>query len=341
MNDPRTIDVHAHVLVPAVEERVRDEAGRAEEIASMVREMGQASVAHHLSLMPEYLPRLTDLSQRMSDMDAAGIDMQVLSISPTQYYYWAESELASRIVDLVNHHIAEICRARPDRFCGLGTVALQHPELAAEQLRYAVVELGLQGCQVSTRAGEMELADDALVPFWEEAEELGAAVFIHPLGCSTMGDRLATHYLSNVIGQPIETTIALSKLIFSGLLDRFEGLTICAAHGGGYLPAYIGRSDHAHAVRPESRTMRHPPSRYLKRLYFDSLVYTPLDLRHLIDRVGADRVVLGTDYPFDMGEARPLSVLDAVSGMGVEERAAIEGGNALTMLAKTRKPRRG
>src|SRR5262249_54872702 len=158
-------------------------------------------------------------------------------------------------------------------------------------------------------------------PFWKRAEELRAFVFIHPLGCS-LGARLAPWYLSNLIGQPIETTVALSHLIFGGVLDRYPRLAVCAAHGGGYLPFYVGRSDQGHAVRPEGRTMQHPPSAYLPRLWFDSLVYTPDGLRHLIEQVGASQVVVGSDYPFDMGMDDPLAVVAAVSGLSDDERDA-------------------
>jgi len=326
-----TVDVHAHVLVPAVETLVQQHEGRAREIARQVEHMGQASVRHHLSLMPAYLPKLTDPEVRLRDMDVMGIDVQAVSVSPTQYYYWADRELAGQIVRLANGHLAALSAAHPRRFVGLATVALQHPDLAVEQLSHAMRTLGLRGVQISTAIEGVELADPALEPFWERAQELGAFVFIHPLGCS-LATRLAPWYLSNLIGQPIETTIALSHLIFGGVLDRYPRLTVCAAHGGGYLPFYVWRSDHGHAVRPESRTMQHPPSAYLRRLWFDSLVYTPDGLRHLIEQVGASQVVVGSDYPFDMGMDDPLAVVAAVAGLSDEERGAIRGGTAARLL---------
>ena len=233
-------------------------------------------------------------------MDAMGVDIQAVSVSPTQYYYWAERDLAQAIARAANECLAELCAAHPDRFVGLATVTLQHPDLAAEQLTDAVRRLGLRGCQISTQIDGVELADRRHDVFWTRAEALGAVVFVHPLGC-TLGERVTPYYLSNIVGQPIETTLALSHLIFGGTLDRHPGLKLCAAHGGGYLPSYIGRSDHGYAVRPESRTMAHAPSTYLKRIWFDSLVYTPQALEHLVREVGASQVVIGTDYPFDMG----------------------------------------
>src|SRR5690606_17804127 len=189
---------------------------------------------------------------------------------------------------------------------------------------------GLRGVEISTRADDMELADPALEPFWAAASELEAIVFIHPMGC-TLGERLASYYLSNVIGNPAETTVALVHLIFAGILDRHPGVRIVAAHGGGFLPFYSGRFDHAYEVRPETHTTPAPPSRYLQRIWFDSLVYTPLGLRHLVENVGAGQVVLGTDYPFDMGVTDPLDRL-AAAGLSEEDVRAIRGRNAARLL---------
>lgn len=325
------IDLHAHVLVPELDALVEQHPGRREELRQQAREMGEASVAQHLCLLPSYLPKLTGTERRLADMDAMGVAMQALSVSPTQYCYFAEPELAERLVALANGRLAELAAARPDRFVALGTVALQHPTLAVAQLTHVVERLGMRGVMISTRAGGRELADPALEPFFARAAELSALVFVHPLGC-TMGERLATHYLSNVIGQPLETTVALSKLIFAGVFDRHPGLLLCAAHGGGYLPFYVGRSDHAYHVRPECRTTARPPSEYLCALHYDCLVYSPLALRHLIDAVGAERVVVGTDYPFDMGLSDPLALLEQTPGLSPRERRAIARDNAARLL---------
>jgi aminocarboxymuconate-semialdehyde decarboxylase len=293
--------------------------------------MGGASVRHNATLLPQYAVALTDLDTRLRRMDAMGIDVQAVSLSPTQYYYWAESDLAREIVRVANEGLAELCAKRPDRLVGLGTVALQHPELAAEQLTTAVRSLGLRGAILSTAVNGADFSDPRFAPFWGRAEELEALLFVHPLGCS-LGERLSRYYLINAIGQPAETAVALSHLIFGGVLDRFPRLKICAAHGGGYLPFYIGRSDHAYEVRPESRTTAQPPSSYLRQLFFDSLVYRSDTLRHLIDVAGASQVVLGTDYPFDMGVEDPLERLAAVPGLSAEDLAAIRGANAARLL---------
>jgi len=325
------IDMHAHALVPSVEALVRGSEGRERERTAQARVTGSASLAHNATLGPVYGPKLTDLATRLRDMDAMQVDWQVVSIGAGQYYYWAEPALAAQIATAANEHIASLVAAAPGRLLGFATVAMQHPTLAVEQLTHAVRALGLRGVMVRTSVGDVELADPRYEPFWAAAAELGAVVFIHPLGCS-LGERIAPYYLSNVIGNPTETTIALSLLIFGGVFDRHPGLKLVAAHGGGYLPFYIARSDHGFAVRPEARTMAHPPSHYLRQITFDSLVYTPTQLRHLIDQVGVSQVVLGTDYPYDMGVDDPLVTLGAVDGLTDDDRDAIRGGNAARLL---------
>lgn len=327
-----TVDLHAHVLTPAVEALVRDRPQKQAEPALMRQTQGEASVAHNLAhMLPPALRRMTTLAERLADMDAMGVDVQVLSPSPTQYYYWADEDLARPLVALQNEHIAAECARHPDRLAGLGTVALQHPALAAEQLTHAVQALGLKGVEISASVNGRELADAALEPFWARASDLGALVFIHPLGTS-LGERVNRHYLANTIGQPLETTIALSELIFGGVLDRHAGIKLVAAHGGGYLPAYFGRSQHAHRVRPEAQQMQHAPRDYLRRIWFDTLVYEPDILRHLIDVVGASQLVVGTDYPFDMGHYDPQGLLDAVPGLSRADADAILGRNAAALL---------
>jgi len=283
-------------------------------------------------MLPHAFPRLTRVEQRLADMDSMGVDIQVLSPSPTQYYYWADRDRAQQIVRVQNEHVAEVCAQHPDRLIGLGTLALQHAELAAEQLEYGMKRLGLKGVEISTSVNGEELDVARLTPFWRRAEELGALVFIHPFG-TTLGERVNTHYLSNIIGQPLETTIALSHLIFGGVLDRHPGLRIVAAHGGGYLPSYCGRSNHGYAVRPEAKAgAQLPPVEYLRKIWFDTLVYEPEALRHLINVVGVSQVVVGSDYPFDMGHYDPHGLLAATNGLSEAERSAILGGNAATLL---------
>ena len=277
-----------------------------------------------------YRAPFADVNVRLETMDRQGIDLQVVSHMPN-FGYWAERDLAEQIVMAANTLIADMCRAHPRRFVGLGLVALQFPELAARQLEEGMRALGMRGVEIGTYVNGMDLDDERLEPFWAAAEELGALVFMHPVG-STLGQRLARYYLSNIVGNPLDTTIALSQLIFGGVLERHPRLKIVAAHGGGYLPSYLPRSDHGFEVRPEARTIPQPPSQYLRRVWVDALVYQPPNVAHLVRTLGATQVVLGTDYPFDMGEERPLEVLDAVAELSAEDRQRIKCGNALGLL---------
>lgn len=324
----RTIDVHCHVFTPAVEALVRTASGYAAHMAEEAAAIGEVSRRVNAAQFDLLLPRLTSAEARLADMDAMGVDIQVLSPSPTQYHYWAEPDLAEEITELQNSTISTICASHPDRFLGLGTVTLQVPTRAAQQLQQLVLSRRFKGVQISTMVQGKDVADPFFRPFWEMAAKLGAIVFIHPWG-TTLGTRLSQQYLMNTVGQPLETTICLSKLIFAGELARHSGTRIIAAHGGGYLPHYIGRSDHAHAVRPEAASSTSCPSEQLRQFWFDSVVHDPVELRHLIDRVGADRVVIGTDYPFDMGHYDPSGL---VAGLPVEIQRQIMGGNATALL---------
>jgi aminocarboxymuconate-semialdehyde decarboxylase len=331
-----TIDLHCHVFTPAVERLVAGTSQKAAETKLMLDTMGPESVDHNNQVMlPKAGPKLTRVEQRLTDMDAMGVDVQVISPSPNQYYYWAERELSAEIVQVQNEEIAELCARHPTRLAGLGNVSLQHPELACEQIEQAVRRQGLKGIEISTSANGRELSDPTLHQIWRKCEDVGALVFIHPFG-TTLGARTNAHYLVNTIGQPLETTIALSHLMFGGVLDAHPGLKIVAAHGGGYLPTYIGRSDHAWNVRPEAATQcATQPSQHLKRVWFDSVVYEPLALRHLVDRVGASQVVIGTDYPFDMGHYDVHGLVERTPGLTEAERLAILGGNAARLIGWT------
>jgi aminocarboxymuconate-semialdehyde decarboxylase len=327
-----TVDMHCHLLNRAVEKLVADAPQKQAEGPQQVLMSGEASAARNRELMTTvYRPKLTDIAERLADMDAMGVDIQAVSPSPTQYYYWAERDLAVVIVRSLNENLAEVCAAHPDRFVGLGSVALQDPQLAAEQAEHAVRRLGLKGIEISTLVNGVDVGDPRFDPFWAKMEALGAVVFMHPLG-TTLGQRLDRFYLSNIVGQPAETAVALSQMIFGGVFDRHAGLKLCAAHGGGYLPLNVSRSDHGYKVRPESCGCARPPSSYLKQIWFDTVVYDPDHLRRLVEAVGAERLVVGTDYPFDMGDYDPQGLVDAVAGLTEAEREAILGGNARALL---------
>jgi aminocarboxymuconate-semialdehyde decarboxylase len=305
----RTVDVHAHCHVPE---------------------------ANALMGLKVQTPSLVISPERIEAMDAQGIDVEALSINPI-FWYKAEPDLAGQVVKLQNEKLAEICAAQPDRFVGLASVALQHPDRAAEQLEVAVRQLGLRGALIGGSVNGEELSDPKFHPFWAKAEQLGALIFIHPQGTAELNAsaRLKGNgVLDNVIGNPLETTIALSHLIFEGTLDAYPGLKICAAHAGGYLPSYAARSDQGCVTFPArcTITLKKKPTEYLRQLYYDSIVFTPEGLRHLIAEVGASQIVLGTDYPFPWTKTAVDHIL-GTPGLSDEERVAILGGNAEKLLA--------
>jgi predicted TIM-barrel fold metal-dependent hydrolase len=324
------VDVHAHVAVPAVDALIEGRAGLAEQRRIDAATLGPASLAVNQRQIAEIGPKLVDLDLRLAAMDAARVDVQAVSAVPLPHA-WADLELATRIVAATNEGVAGFCAKEPTRLLPVGTVSLQHPDLAVAQLRTAVVDLGMRGVQISTAAGPgRELDDPSLAQFWAAAEELGAAVLIHPWGC-TLGERLDAYYLFNSVGNPTETALALSRIVFSGLLERHPGLRIWSAHGGGYLASYLVRADHAWSVRPDARTTTESPSALMRRTFVDSLVYTPEQLRHLVDSMGAGQVTLGSDYPFDMGVEDPVDRLEA-AGFDRATTDAIRGGNAVRLL---------
>jgi len=328
-----TVDVHAHVLIPEVEALAEGERGLAEARALDARRNGPAALAVSGPMVRERIPRLTDPAVRLAAMDAQGVDVQLVSPSPSHYHYWAGEETAEKLYRLANEATAAHCSAAPGRLRGLGLVPLQHPGRTVPALEHAL-EQGLSGVEISSHAPGHELSDPAYEPFWARVEETGAIVFLHPFGC-TLDERLDQWYLSNTVGQPTENAVALSHLIFSGVLDRHPGLKLIAAHGGGYLPTHIGRSDHAWTARSDAGAgCAHLPSSYLKRLYFDSLVHDPHVLRELIRAAGADRVLLGSDFPFDMGTEDPVGALRATH-LSEADTDAVRGANAAALLDLT------
>lgn len=324
-----TIDVHAHVILPEIDAAVAGQPGLAAHKALDARRNGARSQEVSGPMVGARIGKLTEAPVRLADMDAQGVDVQIVSPSPSHYHYWADRDLARKIWELANAGTAAHCAQAPDRLHGLGLAPLQAPDLMVEALDHAL-SLGLKGVEISSHAPGVELSDPRLEPFWHRAAATGAVVFLHPFGC-TLDERLDRWYLSNIVGQPTENAVALSHLIFAGVLDRHPDLKLLASHGGGYLPTYIGRADHGWKVRPDSHDCAEPPSTYLRRIWFDSLVHDPSVLRNLVAAVGADHVVLGSDYPFDMGVEDPVERL-AAAGLMPSERAAVQGGNAARLF---------
>ena len=278
---------------------------------------------------------LNTLDTRLADMDRLGIDVQAISPSPGQYFYFTDPETGLEAARAVNDGMAEAVAKHPDRLVGMGTVPLQDTRLAIEEMRRCVTQLDLRGIEISTNVNGTDFHAEDLRPFWGAAEELGVLIFIHPLGF-THGHRLSEFYFNNLIGNPLESTLAIGHLIFGGVLDAYPGLRICVAHGGGYMPGYWGRMDHGWRARSDcSEHCRHEPSSYLRRLWLDTLVFDKDQLDGLVRTHGADKLCLGTDYPFDMSEPDPIGFH---SRLAEEDQAKILGLNAAELLGLERVP---
>ncbi|MBI2509555.1 MAG: amidohydrolase family protein, partial [Betaproteobacteria bacterium] len=279
------VDLHCHVHTPAADEIAKQTAVPPPD--PLARHGSRRSAERQAQLRRELDRKLTSIEQRLADMDRMGIDVQAISTSPNQYYYRIEPDLGRRTSRAINERLAEIAASHPDRFVALGTVPMQEPELAVAEL----VEIG-------TNIRKTELSDPRFERLWAKAEALGAVIFLHPAGY-TDASRLKEHFLTNVIGNPLDTTLALSHIVFGGVLERYPGLKFVAAHGGGYLGHYPARMDHAYRVRPECHDhITRPPSHYLKKIYYDTMVFGAAQLDHLVNLWGAGRVVIGTDYPY-------------------------------------------
>lgn len=325
-----TVDLHCHMWVPAAEEAV---AGAFDMETDFLFHFSNAATREVNRLQAEDIAdQLTSVETRLADMDAMGVDIQAVSPVPLQYYYALDPDLGRTSSRLINDHIAETVAAHPDRFVGLCTVPMQNPDMAVAELERAVRDLGMRGVEICTSVDGEDLSEDRFRKFFAKAEELDVLIFLHPNGFSD-GKRLSDHYFTNVIGNPLDSTVAVSHLIFGGVLDAYPKLKICVAHGGGYLAAYSGRIDHAHAAREDCRRcIKEPPTSYLKKLYFDTVVFTEHQLEYLVSLYGSDHLVIGTDYPFDMGMYDPVGFVDGTDSLTDSDKAAIVGGNAAALL---------
>jgi aminocarboxymuconate-semialdehyde decarboxylase len=325
-----TIDIHCHTVIPAGAQI----AGPHVDLTKVPLAYFANSATKEINALQEKdrAKVMVDIDSRLFDMEAMGVDIQVVAPAPPQCYYSVDAEIGERAHNAVNEGVAEFVSRRPDRFVGLGVTTMQAPDLAVSELETAITKLGLKGVQILTSVNGSELSDPNYRPFFAKAEELGAFIMLHPNGF-TEGRRFTDYYFNNVVGNPLETTLALHQLIFSGTLARFPELKVLAVHGGGYLPAYSGRIDHAWGARDDSHaSLPLPPSTYLRQVYFDTVVFTEHQLAYLIDVFGADRILMGTDYPFDMGEYDPIGHVSALD-LDAKTFSAVCGGNAALALS--------
>ena len=331
------VDIHCHYLNPEVASKLGPHDPKSYDPLFVFANTTTREV--NARQVQERAPKLSSIETRLKDMDRMGIDVQAVSPAPNQLVYWSDPGFGAEIARQVNDRLAEIVAKWPERFVALGSVPLQNAQLAVAELDRCVGGLGFRGVELVPNVNGVELTDPrlGLEKFFARAEELGIVLFLHPLGF-TQGERLRDHYFNNVIGNPMETTIAASHLIFDGVMERHPKLKVVLPHAGGFLAHYWARMDHAHRARPDTRmTIQRPPSSYLRRMYFDTIAFDPRMLRQMVDVYGAGHVLLGTDYPYDMAETDPVAFIGKVPRLTRAEREKIEGGNAARLLDIRRK----
>jgi aminocarboxymuconate-semialdehyde decarboxylase len=314
------IDLHNHVIPPTIVEAIRREPER---YGARVDERDGALWFSSHGLTLELAPAFYDVQAKLEWMDRAGIDVAVLSVGPPVFFYRLGAEAGLAAARLGNDGIARMVGRRPQRLRGMATLPMQDPDAAIVELERVVREYGFRAVELGTSIEGRPLADPRFRKLLKTIEQLDCFVFAHPYRCIAEGG-MDQYYLGNLVGFPLDTTLMAAHLMYSGALDELKRLRILCAHGGGYLPYQIGRFVHGFEVRPEARrATRTSPRELLRRFYFDALTHDPQAVRHLVNRVGADRVVIGTDHPFDMGPARPIEDIDAIPGLTAREREQI------------------
>ncbi|HYG45419.1 MAG TPA: amidohydrolase family protein [Bordetella sp.] len=326
------IDLHSHVIPQRVIDAIsRDPRGFAAQLSG---EGAERRIVHEQGYAYPLSAEFLDPAAKLEAMDRKGIDISVISPAPPMFYYWADAEVALAVAALVNDGVADMVEAHPARLRGMASLPMQHPDAAIAELERVVREYHFKAVEIGTSIEGAQLAESRFRPVLRRAAELGVFVFAHPY---YVGSKLGLehYYLTNLIGNPLDTAVCAANLIFSGVMDQLPDLKVLLAHGGGFLPYQIGRLAHGYGVRPETRQHGSGnPRDLLRRFYFDSLVFEPKALRYLVDLVGADRIVLGTDAPFDMADQRPQATLDAVHGLSHADHCNICCNTALQLLGE-------
>ncbi|MBX2882202.1 MAG: amidohydrolase [Granulosicoccus sp.] len=321
-----TIDCHGHMAVPESDELVRPHLPASE--LDAVKYASPESRAVNIKQGKERFSEMSGVHERLEEMDRMGVDVMVISPPPPHFNYQADPGLCQESCQLINDKLAASAMSSNGRLVALGTVPLQDTKRAIAELERCVNTLGLPGIEIGANAGSDEVSAERLESFWARVEELNACVLLHPT--SFASDRLSAHYLTNIVGNPLETTVAVHHLIFDGVLERYPALKILLAHGGAYAAAYAARMDHAWGARPDCKgSISRPPTEYLHQFYFDSVVFGTDQLATLSAKFGADRVLMGTDYPFDMGEYNPVEHIQVTAELTDDDRANICGLNAV------------
>jgi aminocarboxymuconate-semialdehyde decarboxylase len=326
------IDLHTHIL-PKAWPDLRRRYGYGGFVQLEHHGPGCAHMTIDGKLFREIEDNCWDPGRRLKDCRRHDVHVQVLSTVPVMFSYWAKPEHGYDLSRLLNDHIAEVVRQHPRHFAGLGTLPMQGPDFAVRELERCVRELGLSGVEVGSHVNDWNLDHPALFPVFQAARDLGAAVFVHPW--DMLGrERMGKYWLPWLVGMPAETSLAICSLIFGGVLERLPGLRIAFAHGGGAFPGTLGRIEHGFRVRPDLCAVDNPnsPRGYLGKFYLDSLVHDADALRFLIKLVGADRIALGSDYPFPLGEQQPGQLIESLTELDEATRRRLLSGTALEFL---------
>ena len=327
----RTVDSHTHILTEEAMKWLAKESPKVAPALKNVNERGDILEIDGKVVQQPHPREIWDVALRLRDMDANAVDVQVLSPTVFTFFYGHTPELALACSIVQNEDIAAVVAKHPERFLGLGTVPLQAPQIAADELRRSMVKLGLRGAMIGSNVNGRNLDDPALEPFWATAEELRAFIFIHP-HAGVGAERMSSYYLKNLIGLPLETTLAAASLVFGGVLERYPKLKVCLSHGGGFVPYQAGRFQRGWEVRDEAKVnIKKPPAESLSRLFYDTILHSKTNLEFLIDAVGPGQVLLGSDYPFDMGNIDCVARVKALS-IDPAARDLILGGYARGLL---------
>jgi aminocarboxymuconate-semialdehyde decarboxylase len=330
MSAPRTLDIHTHVLTEEMMGLIRKEAPK---VAPRMTAIDANSFVLEIAGTPyRPFPRGGfDIEHRFGDMDAAEVDMQVLSATPQSYLYDHEAALALACATIQNDQIAKLVAAHPDRFLGIATLPMQAPELAAAELRRAVRTLKLRGAMIGSNVMGRNLDHPDLEPLWAAASELDTMLLVHPVNVGA-AERLRSYYLNNLIGNPLDTTIAAACLVFGGVMERHPRLKVCLVHGGGFVPYQAGRWAHGWQVRPEPKVnIKQSPEPWIDRFYYDTILHSTKNLEFLIGSAGPRRVLLGSDYPYDMGTGECVRQVRALS-ISQADKATVLSGEAWSLM---------
>jgi len=329
----KTVDVHSHVLplemIEAIRARPRDYQMRVE-----TRDGDETFVRDDKHSSPLYA-EFHDADAKVEGMDRKGIDVSVISVTPLVFFYWLDADAGLAASRIMNDGVARMAARWPDRLRGMATLPMQDTDAAVAELERVVKEHGFRSVELGCRIRGELLSEPKFRPVLKRAQELKVFVFTHPQIAGALPSDLGCYYLGNLAAMPFDTALMAAHLMLSGALDELPGLNVVLAHGGGHLPYQIGRLAHGYKVRKEARANTpNSPASLLRRFYFDALTHDATALKFLVEKVGADRVAIGTDAPFDMAEENPVAMIEALPGLDREQRERILGGNALRLLGE-------